>query len=108
MVFLSHYSEKFEKKELINSQIYISQYPLDQKLKNYGGIIKNIIDNEIIHLANTEKGSSGSLIFLVDSVKVIGIHKQGDSFNKENIGNFIFPALDEKYKDFSKKIFEKK
>jgi len=106
--FLLNYSEKIEKNKLINSQIYIPQYPSGQKLKNARGIIKDIDNNEIIHLANTEKGSSGSPIFLVDSIKVIGIHKQGDSFYKENIGDFIYPALDEIYKDFSKKIYKKK
>ena len=57
--------------ELINSQIYIPQYPLSQKLKYSRGIIKDIDKYELIHLANIEEGSSGNPVFLKDNINII-------------------------------------
>ena len=48
---------------------------------------------EFTHLASTEKGSSGSPIFLDKSVKVLGIHKEGNEVKKENYADFIYPAI---------------
>ena len=80
-------------KGLINYAIYIPQYIKDEGLKNAIGTIKNISIYEITHLANTIRGSSGSPIFLKNSNKVIGIHKEGAPFKKENYGDFIYPII---------------
>ena len=88
---------------LINNDIYIPQYIGGKKLKNALGIIKNISIYEITHLANTIKGSSGSPIFLKNSNKVIGIHKEGAPFIKENYGDFIYPVINIIKEDISKK-----
>ena len=45
---------------------------------NAKGKIKSINKYEFTHLANTEQGSSGSPIFLENSIHVIGIHKEGN------------------------------
>ena len=66
---------------------------MNQKLKNSRGIIKKIENEEFIHLASTEHGSSGSPIFLKDSIKIIGIHKQGDKEQTENYADFISPIF---------------
>ena len=66
---------------------------MNQKLKNSRGIIKKIENEEFIHLASTEHGSSGSPIFLKDSIKIIGIHKQGDREQTENYADFISPIF---------------
>ena len=66
---------------------------MNQKLKNSRGIIKKIENEEFIHLASTEHGSSGSPIFLKDSIKIIGIHKQGDIKQTENYADFISPIF---------------
>ena len=79
--------------KLINNNIYIPQYVNGKELMNARGIIKDINKYEVIHLANTEKGSSGSPIFLENSIKVIGIHKEGDKDKTENYGYFIYPAI---------------
>ena len=63
--------------KLINNMIYIPQYARGEDLVNARGIIKKINKYEFTHLANTEEGSSGSPIFLENSIDVIGIHKQG-------------------------------
>ena len=78
---------------LINNWIYIPQYVKGKELMNAKGIIKDIDKNEFTHLANTEKGSSGSPIFLENRIKVIGIHKEGNKDKTENYGDFIYPAI---------------
>ena len=78
---------------LINSMIYIPQYAGGNKLVNARGIIKEINQYEFTHLVNTEKGSSGSPIFLENSIFVIGIHKHGNKEKTENYGDFIYPAI---------------
>ena len=60
---------------------------------NGRGIIKEINKYEFTHLVNTEKGSSGSPIFLRNSIDVIGIHKEENENKTENYGDFIYPAI---------------
>ena len=73
----------FNYEGLINKEITVIQYPRG-KLSYSNGIIKEIKNNEITHLASTEPGSSGSPIFIKDTIKVIGIHKSGTVDNKKN------------------------
>ena len=82
----------FNYKGLINKEITVIQYP-GGKLSYSNGIIKEIKNNEITHLASTELGSSGSPIFLKDTIKVIGIHKSGNKDNSENYANLIGPIF---------------
>ena len=60
---------------------------------NARGIIKIINENSFSHLTSTEYGSSGSPIFLKDSLNVIGIHKARDIEKEENYGDFISPIF---------------
>ena len=78
---------------LENKSIYIPQFPEGNKLSNSRGEISGIDKYEIIHNASTTQGSSGSPIFLKDTTKVIGIHKQGSKDKNENYGNFIYPIM---------------
>ena len=78
---------------LLNSQIYIPQYMKGRELVNSRGKVTEINNYEITHLANTDKGSSGSPIFLENSVRVIGIHKGGNREGTENYGDIIYPAI---------------
>ena len=73
--------------------IYIPQYPGGKELVNARGQIKEINKYEFTHLASTDYGSSGSPIFLENSVDVIGIHKERNKDKKENYGDFIYPAI---------------
>ena len=88
---------------LINKEIYIYQYIEKMKLKNAEGIIKDISKYEISHTANTKKGSSGSPIFLKNSNKVIGIHKEAAPTIKINYGDFIYPIINIIKEDIRKK-----
>ena len=78
---------------LINMNIYSLQYAEGKELKNSRGIIKEINNNEFTHIASTLKGSSGSPIFLENSMKVIGIHKECSISKPENYGDFIYHAI---------------
>ena len=62
--------------------------------KNNGKIKSiNEYSYDFNHLASTEKGSSGSPIFLEGSLLVLGIYKQAKTNKKENYGNFIGPII---------------
>ena len=88
---------------LINKEIYIPLYIEGLKLKKSEGIIKDIIKYELSHSANTKKGSSGSPIFLKNSDRVIGIHKESAPIIKENYGDFIYPVINMINKDIIKR-----
>ena len=94
-----------DKNKLINKQIYIPQYPLGKKLKYARGIINNIKNYELIHSTTTEPGSSGSPLFLKDSIKVIGIHKQSNKTRPENYADLISPIYNILQKDYNLKKF---
>ena len=94
-----------DKNKLINKQIYIPQYPLGKKLKYARGIINNIKNYELTHSTTTEPGSSGSPLFLKDSIKVIGIHKQSNKTRPENYADLISPIYNILQKDYNLKKF---
>ena len=87
--------------DILNHPIYIPQYPLGNNFCYSSGFIKEINNIEITHNSSTKSGSSGSPIFLENSIKVIGIHKQGNSGKKENYGNFIYPIIQELQKNIN-------
>ena len=69
--------------------IFTLEYPRDE-IEVGSGKIKDILDNfEFKHNIHTEPGASGSPIILPNSLKVIGIHKEGDQFSSLNIGLFL-------------------
>ena len=77
---------------LENEKIAIIQYPKGKLSYAYGKIKQIYKDRyEFSHLASTNDGSSGSPIFLKDSIQVIGIHRGGDINKTENYGEFIGP-----------------
>ena len=73
--------------------IYILQYPHGNFASVSYGLATDIIDSEIKHICSTDNGSSGSPILNLSNNKVIGIHKQGAPFLKENYGDFIAPII---------------
>ena len=88
---------------LKDKEIAIIQYPKGDLSYDYGKI--NMINKfEFSHLASTDCGSSGSPIFLKNSIKVIGIHKSGVSDNSENYGHFIGPIFNY-FKNFKGKKY---
>ena len=89
-------------KDLKNKQIYIPQFHLGKRIENSLGIIKNIDKYHFTYLVSSNSCLSGSPIFLCDTKKVIGIHKQ--SFNKlsENSGDCIYSIFSLIKKDIKK------
>lgn len=81
--------EQFKEKD-----IFLPQYPKGGPLKYSKGKINHIYSTtfQFGHSASTNDGSSGSPIFLLDSMYVIGIHKQGSK--SEKYANFIGPIID--------------
>ena len=82
----------YDYSELINKEIEIIQNPTG-KISYKNGIIKEINKNEFIHLAQVDKITSGSPIFLKNTIKVIGIYKTKTITDCEYYGDFIGSML---------------
>ena len=78
-----------------NKSIYIMHYPKGTNANVSFGLTKKLIDSNFIHICSTDRGSSGSPILLLDSFKVIGIHKGAPKENnfEFNYGIFIKEAI---------------
>ena len=79
---------------LIGKSIFITQFPRGEILRYSRGEITRIEGYALTYNASTDKGSSGSPIFLKNTTEVIGIHKQGDPEELQNIGNFLYPVIE--------------
>ena len=97
--------------QLINKEISIIQYPNGEMKYSYGKIKYLTYEPkyEFAHNADTDKGSSGSPIFLKGTTKVVGIHKGGiETKNmKENFGDFIWPIFTY-FKNYSENTIKNK
>ena len=94
--------------KFINNEIYITQFPGEEskgKLSSSKGIIKSIDCYTFSHKASTEKGSSGSPIFIKGTITVIGIHTSGNEGEHTNYGNFIGPVIESVEKKY---VYDKK
>ena len=76
-----------------NIEVFSLGYPNGEKLKSDNGIIEEINEPEFFHNINTQTGSSGSPIILFTTLKVIGVHKQGDKKKNLNVGIFFGEIL---------------
>ena len=82
--------EDIFQENIYKESIYILQYPnnLDeQKAAVTYGILKKIVNYDLIHYCCAEKGSSGSPILKLSNNKVIGIHKE--AYFNSNKGTFL-------------------
>ena len=96
----------FGYEQYLNMDIFSIQHPLGGEAEYACGKIIKIFNNfEFEHTVDTDHGSSGSPIILNESLKVIGIHKQSNTLNNNNIGTFIGEIFKEKDK---KEIFQSK
>ena len=109
-----------------NAIIFLIQHPGGKNAEYASGKIVNINNFEFDHNIGTKSGASGSPIILfnenIDSIQVIGIHKEanytkllnigtfiGEIFKKENINiinnnNYIIAEIDIKDDDINKDI----
>ena len=87
-------------KTLNGNTLYAIQYMKeDDDVKVSYGNLKNIEDSTFYHSCSTDKGSSGSPIFLKNNNKLIGIHIGGIKEGNSNNGYFLkAPILEFKSK----------
>ena len=77
------------------TSIYVLHYLKGSKVACSSGLIKDLENFSIIHLCNTESGSSGGPILSMDTFKVIGVHVGASNNNDFNKGVFIkFPIVE--------------
>ena len=76
----------------IKKEVFTLQHPEGKGLHCSGGTIINIDENicEFEHTLDTDYGSSGSPIILIENNKVIGIHKKRIKESDNKIGTFTF------------------
>jgi len=80
-------------KEYKNEPLYILQYPYGDKCCDSYGTLIDINEYNIIYNCSTVKGSSGGLILLLNTFKVVGVHK--GSSNDYNCGTLLkYPILE--------------
>lgn len=80
------------KNEYLKKDIGILQYPNGNELSFSEGEIININNFILFHSVSTDYGSSGSPIFLIDNLKIIGIHSK--RVGNVNSGIFMKNILD--------------
>ena len=92
-------NDYFEVDFYINSDNYLKrdigilQYPKGNELSFDKGEVKLISNHRIIHTVSTDFGSSGSPIFLIENLRIIGIH---NSRHKDmNAGIFMKNILND-------------
>ena len=97
---------KILEKTYRKKSIYILHYIYGNNITVSYGLTNGIVDKEIHHICNTEKGSSGSPILSLDSFKVIGIHFGGPKNEqfKFNRGTLMKYAVEE----FVNKVYNMK
>ena len=92
---LNEYIDEEKNESYKNQNIYILHYPNGEVgCVSYGNIIY-IKDSEIKHKCWTENGSSGSPIILLETLKVIGVHKGTEKGFNYNCGTLLkYPIIE--------------
>ena len=94
----SNYNKGYE--QYLDIDIFTLQYPREDIEVAIGKLKQILNEFEFKHNIDTDYGSSGSPIILVNTLKVIGIHKQGSVIEDVNYGTFIGEIF--KYNKFKK------
>ena len=87
-IFDNSYIDKITEKDIV-----IPQFPGGNDISMAFGSITRMNEENLLYSASTDFGSSGSPILLLDSLKIIGIHKERKISN-ENCGTFIKVILE--------------
>ena len=101
-VYFLDYDSNYNKgyKQYLDLDIFTLQYPSEDIEVASGKLIQISKEFEFKHNIDTDYGSSGSPIILFNTLKVIGIHKNGLLNEKINFGTFIGEIF--KYNKFKK------
>ena len=93
-----------------NANIFLIQHPNGKNAEYAPGKIVNINNFEFDHNIGTKSGASGSPIILfnenIDSIQVIGIHKEANYTKGLNIGTFIGEIFKKEYLTNTNHMFE--
>ena len=103
-IYFLDYDSNYNKgyKQYLDSDIFTLQYPREDIEVAIGKLKQILNEIEFKHNIDTDYGSSGSPIILANTLKVIGIHKQGSLNENINYGTFIGEIF--KYNKFKKLI----
>ena len=103
---LINQNEEYIETTYKNKSIYILHYPFGKDIVVSYGNLDKIKNEQINHFCNTSKGSSGSPILSLDTLKVIGIHCGSNKDDNENCNKGIFMKFPIKeFNKQNKKIF---
>ena len=80
---------RYKQNDYKNAEILVMGYPKGKKIVSENGKIVEINENEFEHNASTDRGSSGSPIFLSSTSEIIGVHKSSNIKKNLNLGIFI-------------------
>ena len=95
------YMNKNKLSELNKEKILVPQYPEGGDLSYSKGTITKVDNYQLTHKCSTKEGSSGSPLLLKDKIRVLGIHKQGNSKLIENYADSIEPIFNFFIKDIN-------
>ena len=88
-------TDDFNNKEYKEASILLPTFMKSGEIETDKGSVVLISNNSFIfhHTCNTDPGSSGGPIILIDNFTVIGIHKGYDKKNNKNVGIFLYNIL---------------
>ena len=88
--------------QYLNNEIFTIEHPKNEPEHASGKIIEIFNNFEFKHSIDTEGGASGSPLILINTLKVIGIHKAGhiDENNLINFGTFIGEIFKDIYRKY--------
>jgi len=83
--------KNYQNKEYKNASILLPTFMKNGEIETDKGNITSVQENShfFIHNCNTDEGSSGGPVILIDNFSVIGMHKGHLVYNKKNVGIFI-------------------
>ena len=89
--------EDYSNKEYKNESIFLPAIMKNQQVEFSSGMIVSTPNNceYFLHSCNTDSGSSGGPILLVENFTVVAIHKGYDKENKKNVGIFLKYIVDD-------------
>ena len=102
--------ENIMSKDYKNEKIFSINFPLDEKLQYSHGKYLKKKEKYFMYTIGTKAGSSGAPIFLVDNLKIIGLHKAGYQNKLINIGipmDLIINKLSDIYNKENKSKIDK-
>ena len=85
----------FNVKEYREASILLPSFMKSGEIETDKGKISLIDNYQFLHTCNTDPGSSGGPIILLDNFTIIGIHKGYDKKKEKNVGIFLYNILND-------------